>query len=182
MRTDYALLAEALDYPGADWPRVLTRCGGAAGVAAPGLAAFAAAAGAMAQGQLEELYTASFDMQPEMTLHTGFHLFGDDYLRSAFLAKLVEIFQQWGFDAGTELPDHACLLLRFLAQAGAAPEAAEAAAVLAADCLAPALGRVAARLEAAQHPYRHLLQAILATLPPPGLDLNQPATPLPVLP
>lgn len=182
MRPDYELFAEALDYPGADWPRVLARCRAAAGPAAAGLGAFAAAAEAMAPGQLEELYTASFDMQPEMTLNTGFHLFGDDYLRSAFLAKLVEIYEQWGFERGVELPDHACLLLRFLAQAGEDPEAVACAAELAEDCLAPALGRVAARLAAARHPYHDLIQAILTTLPAPGLDLDRPAETLPVLP
>lgn len=188
MQPDLQLLADALDYPGAGWPQILARCraasegGSALGPAAPPLAAFASAAGAIPQGQLEELYTASFDMQPEMSLNTGFHLFGDDYLRSAFLAKLVEIYQQRGFAGGTELPDHACQLLRFLARAGEEPEAAASTEGLAQDCLAPALARVAARLEAARHPYADLLRAILALLPAPSSDLDQPAEILPVLP
>lgn len=173
----YLLWADALDYPGAGWPQVLARCRAAAEGGGQ-LEAFVAAVGDMPLGAQQEAYAAAFDMQPEMSLSTGFHLFGDDYLRSAFLARLAEIFREQQFAVGTELPDHACLLLRFLAQAGGSP----AAAGLAEECLAPALARVAARLEAAGHPYRHLLRAITAALPAPALDLSQPAGPLPVLP
>lgn len=173
----YLLLAGALDYPGPGWPEVVARCRAAAEPGGP-LEAFVTAVRDIPLGTLQEAYAAAFDMQPEMSLNTGFHLFGDDYLRSAFLVRLAEIFRELQFAVGTELPDHACLLLRFLAQAGGSP----AAAGLAEECLAPALARVAARLEAARHPYQHLLRAITAALPAPALDLSQPAELLPVLP
>ncbi|MGH9467723.1 MAG: nitrate reductase molybdenum cofactor assembly chaperone [Terriglobales bacterium] len=165
---DYALFADALDYPGAGWAAVLARMDLAADPSGS-VAAFAAAARELPLGALQEIYTATFDMQPDMTLSTGFHLFGDDYQRSDFLVRLSGILRARQFAYGAELPDHACLLLRFLAQAAGGPEAEG----LAEECLAPALARVAARLETqnapACSPYRHLLRAITAALPPPTL-------------
>ena len=160
----YTLFADVLDYPGLDWPAALARCRAEAG--GEELEAFAAAVSGLTPGQLQEAYTAAFDMQPEMTLNTGYHIFGDDYARSLFLAQLAEIYRAQGFGAGSELPDHACLLLRFLDRGGG-----PACDGLAEEGLAPALARVAERLEAARHPYGHLVRAIVAALPPPGLEL-----------
>lgn len=180
-RQSYALWAAALDYPGADWPLVLAACRAAA---APGsdLAAFVSAVESTPLGALRESYTAAFDLRPETSLGLGFHLFGDDYARSELLVRLREILRARDFSPGTELPDHACVLLRFLDHA-AGGEAAAEADVLAADCLAPGLARVAAPLEKAGHPYRFLLRAILAALPAPGFDpARTEAGVLPVLP
>lgn len=165
----YTLFADVLDYPGPNWPAALARCrAGRFQIAEVGreLDAFAAAVAGLTLGPLQEAYTAAFDMQPEMTLNTGYHIFGDDYARSLFLARLAEIYRDHGFETGSELPDHACLLLRFLDRGGG-PECDG----LAEEGLAPALARVAERLEAARHPYRHLLRAIVAALPPPALQL-----------
>jgi len=166
-----SLMADALDYPGANWPAVLAACRAAA---APGseLAAFVAAVADLPLGRLQELYTAAFDLQPDLSLNAGHHVFGEDYARSLLLVRLKEMFAARAFEPeNRELPDHACLLLRFLARGEDTPEMRE----LAEDCLAPAVARLGERLEAAHHPYRHLARAIAAALPPPGAPVPRPA-------
>ena len=62
---------------------------------------------------LEELYTETFDLTPGSTLYIGYHLFGETPKRSSFLVRLEDAYQSHGFDSGTELADHLCVLLRF---------------------------------------------------------------------
>ncbi len=56
-------------------------------------------------------------MNPICALHIGYHLFGESYKRSLFLLGLKERYQAEGFDAGSELPDHIAVMLRFCARA-----------------------------------------------------------------
>lgn len=165
----YDSFAGLLDYPGPHLAAALNRClaeSGAGHAAAQAhLSAFAREFEALGERKLQEIYTDAFDMQPETTLNTGYHLFGDDYKRSLFLVQLSELFCAQSFATGSELPDHACLVLRFLGR----PECGAEAEGLAEDCLAPALTKIAARLEAAGNPYRHVVQALLAILPPPSV-------------
>ncbi len=109
---------------------------------------------------LQEAYTARFDLQPECTLNLGYHLFGEDQRRGVFLAKLKEIFETAAIDTGTELPDHLCHLLRYVA---ARPDSEESRAILA-DCLLPALARVAQSMKHKADPYQPVLDALLLCL------------------
>ena len=45
------------------------------------------------------------------------HLFGETPKRSVFMAKLQEAYQSHQLSSGTELPDHLCLLMKFLSVA-----------------------------------------------------------------
>lgn len=64
--------------------------------------------------QMQELYTTTFDMQPVCYPYIGYQLFGESYKRGAFMAKLNEAYHAFEYSAGSELPDHISVALRFI--------------------------------------------------------------------
>lgn len=64
--------------------------------------------------EAEERYTTLFDLQPQCTLHVGYHVYGEAYQRGALLAGLVGELRRAGIDPGTELPDFFPTVLRLL--------------------------------------------------------------------
>jgi nitrate reductase delta subunit len=64
---------------------------------------------------LEEIFTATFDLNASCHPYIGYHMFGEAYKRSALLLELKERFREHDFDPGVELPDHIAVLLRFMA-------------------------------------------------------------------
>lgn len=127
-----------------------------------GLAAFAAAVAALPVTSLQEAFVQAFDLNPAATLEVGWHLFGEQYERGAFLVDLRGQLREAGIAETGELPDH---LLHVLPLVGAMPSAD--AAAFAARVLAPALERIAAALPAAS-PFAGLVLAARAALPGTG--------------
>ena len=82
--------------------------------AAAELSAFAQAAQALGTDGLEELHTRTFDHAPARALELGWHAFGETYTRGAFLVRMRELLRGHGVAEGSELPDHATLVLRLL--------------------------------------------------------------------
>lgn len=65
--------------------------------------------------ELEELYTASFDLQPPCPPYIGYHLYGDDYRRAGFLVLLKEMYASYNYHVNNgELPDHLSTVVGFL--------------------------------------------------------------------
>ncbi len=120
-----ASFATVLDYPEAETEHAVRACEELVSASAPEAAALVAEFRAFAAerplGQLQELYTAAFDLDTLSDLdatcypYVGHHLFGESHKRSAFLVGLAERFRQHGFSAERELPDHLVVLLRFAA-------------------------------------------------------------------
>lgn len=159
----YALLAELTDYPGAGWAARLAEAPRALAAASPvarGLIAdFARSAAGYTPAALEELYTQTFDLQPECTLNLGHHLFGEDWKRSTLLIELKPLYQRHGIDPEPELPDHLCWLLRLFAAVPGDPEVRE----LVESCLRPAVRSLEQKL-ARDNPYATLLQGLYLLL------------------
>lgn len=66
-------------------------------------------------GDLQEIYTAVFDLDADCHPYLGYQLFGEGYERSEFLLQLKERYRAGGFQANeTELPDRLSEVLRFL--------------------------------------------------------------------
>jgi nitrate reductase molybdenum cofactor assembly chaperone NarJ/NarW len=155
------LFAEILDYPG---QRLFDDVHNCISSLEPGhreavrlLGEFRAELEGAGVGRLEEVYTATFDLQAGCSLYAGYHLFGDDYRRSVLLVKLKESYRVRGFSTGKELPDHLCVLLRFLALHGHEPESLE----LVSDCVIPALSKMVEGAARVASPYRLVLEALL---------------------
>lgn len=109
------------------------------------------------QRRVEEIYTNTFDLQGVCCPYVGHHLFGESYKRSWFMAQLNQGYRERGFSCGTELPDHAAVILRFLAQGNQD----EFSQVLLDEGLIPAVKKMVMTFDAhTDHPYRHVLAAL----------------------
>jgi nitrate reductase assembly molybdenum cofactor insertion protein NarJ len=64
---------------------------------------------------LEEVFTATFDLNAGRHPYIGFHLFGEAYKRSVFMLELRDRYRKYRFDHGSELADHLSVMLRFMA-------------------------------------------------------------------
>ena len=54
----------------------------------------------MALRDLEELFTRTFDINPQCTLELGWQLYGEDYNRGAFLVRMRELMREKGVEEG----------------------------------------------------------------------------------
>jgi nitrate reductase delta subunit len=113
------LFADLLDYPRADVAQTARACQALVEAedadAAALLGEFATFAERTPLDTLEEMYTATFELNATCHPYIGYHMFGEDYKRSALLLELKDRFREFGFDPGIELPDHVSVLLRFMA-------------------------------------------------------------------
>ncbi len=162
--TTFELFAEILDYPTGGPDRAVEECVARLGpqddLVAALLRNFQAGLATLGLGQLQELYTGTFDMVPDCSLNLGYQLFGDDWRRSAFLADLAGRCRQCGASAGAELPDHLCFVLRFLAR----QEDGRERELLINECLIPALTRLLSEVHKSDNPYSSALDALLLWL------------------
>ncbi|HJW73552.1 MAG TPA: molecular chaperone TorD family protein [Geothrix sp.] len=70
------------------------------------LEAFALVVRSLDLREVQELYTRSFDLNPECSLDIGWHLFGETYQRGQFMAMMRHHLQEHGIEEGKNLPDH----------------------------------------------------------------------------
>jgi len=103
----------------------------------------------------EELYTRTFDVNPVCSLEVGWHLFGEEYERGAFLVEMRGRLRECGVEEAGELPDH---LLHVLPTLGRLPP--EEADLLARGFVLPALARMLEGFGERENPYRALLEAV----------------------
>jgi nitrate reductase delta subunit len=114
--------------------------------------------------QMQELYTGTFDMQPVCYPYVGYHLFGESYKRGAFMAHLNEAYRSSSFSAGKELPDHICVILRFLGQ-DEGKRRDDFGRVLLREGLTPALEKMTQALrQQPDNPYTGVVSALLLVL------------------
>jgi nitrate reductase delta subunit len=98
---------------------------------------FAATAAGRPADALQELYTQTFDWNPDTTLDIGWHLFGENYDRGDFLVKLRDALRRHSVPETGELPDHLSHVLCLLDEMP--PEERTA---FAAEFVAPALEKI----------------------------------------
>ncbi|HHQ48346.1 MAG TPA: nitrate reductase molybdenum cofactor assembly chaperone [Acidobacteria bacterium] len=156
----FAALAVLLGYPAGEPDRlteavcVLSAAGGEVARAA---ARFSEEIEGMGRGELEELYTRTFDLDPAASLDVGWHLYGEAYERGRFLVTVRGLLREHGIAESGELPDHLGHVLPLLARMGA-----DEAGPFAERFVAPALEKMSASLEDTANPYRHVLAAARA--------------------
>lgn len=160
----YPLFADVLNYPAPGLSERVSDCVSELATDLPNaeelLRRFQRAHVELGTARLQEIYTSTFDMQPECTPNLSYHLFGEDQRRGMFLAKLTELFQQARVDTANELPDHLCCLLLYLATGPGAAATTD----LITDCLLPTVSKIARGVDEASNPYRTVLDALLLFL------------------
>lgn len=156
----YDALAELLSYPGPDFRRAIADLRSSfdrdpTGAPAAGLVlGFETETAGFSREEMEELYTRTFDLNPDASLETGWQLFGESYERGAYLVKMRELLRSCAIAESGELPDHLSYLLRAV---GRLPEAD--AAGISSTYLRKSVGKMIAAFADAGNPYLKLLQA-----------------------
>lgn len=110
-------------------------------------------------GAAEEHFTRVFDVNPKRNLECGWHLYGEDYARGAFLVQMRNMLCALGVEEGSELPDYLPTLLRGLARLPAGK-----AAIFSTSYLQPALTRMLEGFEGRETPYGEILRGLLPAL------------------
>lgn len=136
-------LAAVFEYPSADLcdrvDHCVDRVEAVAPAAAEPLRIFREALRGKLLHDLEEIYIQTFDMDPKTCLDLGWQLFGEDYNRGLFLARLRREMKTAGVEEDPrELPDHLTQVLRLLRRME--PVAASDFVVC---CVLPALEKIA---------------------------------------
>jgi nitrate reductase delta subunit len=110
--------------------------------------------------ELQELYTRTFDLNPVCALEVGYHLFGEDYKRGEFLARLRETENPYELGQEQQLPDYLPVMLRLLGQM----EDAEERAAMIGYCLIPALKMMSEALEKKKNVFGNIIKFLLESL------------------
>lgn len=138
----FYLFAELLEYPQSDLTESVRECEALISPGNPEAAAlldplrsFVASA---PLGDIQELYTRTFDLDATYHPYVGHHLFGESYKRSAFMVGLKERYKAYDFVVEGELPDHLAVMLRYLSLCEDDVQVAE----IVRDAMVPALERM----------------------------------------
>jgi nitrate reductase molybdenum cofactor assembly chaperone len=103
----------------------------------------------------QELYTRTFDVAPICVPYLTSYIFGpESFERGEVMSKLAGCFKNLGFDAGSELPDHIAVLMRFCAQLND-----EEIRDLVRYCISRPLKDMVVILESAESPFQYPLIA-----------------------
>lgn len=158
-----AEIGRLVQYPAPGYAGTLEALAATIGSASPEaarrLADFGGRIGGLPIGERQELFTRTFDLNPLCALEIGWHLYGDDYARGAFLVRLRQALRRHGIGEGGELPDHLATVLVLLPRLDPT-EASE----LVTTAVRPALARMRPALARAKSPFEPLLDAIDALL------------------
>jgi len=156
-RAVFATFAELFAYPHRDPRGAARRClaliDSASGAKA-GLKRFATWAAGARPGEVEEVYSQTFDLAPTCAPYVGHYICPEPARRNLFLSALAAVHAMEGFEAAEELDDHVAEVLRFLAVA----RDGEVRQELLREGLVPALEGIRSSLPRA-NPYRALVDA-----------------------
>lgn len=159
-------LVNLLDYPGANFDELLAQANALAPI-------FVHTIQELSPEDREELFSATFDINPSCVLYAGVHLFGEEnFKRGELMAGLFARYQETGFISNGDLPDHISNLLRYWMVTDDAEQKE-----LAEFCILGPLEKIISSLDPA-NPYCSLFEALQSTLQEmlPGVK----AAPLPL--
>ncbi len=165
----FDILADAFDYPASGWlERLVSACAALPqGSVRNGVTAFLTRIEPLSTSEREEIFTRTFDLNPLVPAYVGYVIYGDNYQRGEFMAKLKRAQDAVGVDAKGELPDHLRSVLRYLARADTPLPALLA-------ILHPAVKKISKSLVTfdAQSPYRGLLETTERAVARLGVPLD----------
>jgi nitrate reductase assembly molybdenum cofactor insertion protein NarJ len=157
------LLADLLTYPNAMGRVAVLDALAAVAVSEPGLriklSGFHEFIKTNTSVDLEERFCRTFDVNPICSLEIGWHLFGEDYARGAFLVQMRGRMREIGVEEVGELPDHLTHALRLLDRIDD-----EEGATLARSFVLPALAKMLEGFKDSDSTYKTVLESIQSHL------------------
>lgn len=157
-------LADVLEYPDEGWFARFEKCKdlslSGTDPAAEYFSDFCLDIRELSLTQMQELYTRTFDLNPVCALEVGHHLFGEDYKRGEFLARLRETENPFDLGQQRQLPDYLPVILRLLGRT----QDAELRASMIGYCLIPALRKMSEAFAKKNNPYGNLVRFLTETL------------------
>lgn len=106
--------------------------------------------------RIEEAFTGTFDLQALCHPYVGYQLCGENQQRTFFMLRLREIYRQYDFTPGSDLPDHFSEVLRFVGSI----DDQDCRQEIIDDGLRPALEKCVRGLEHDERPYLKLIRAL----------------------
>lgn len=125
---------------------------------AASMRAFADYINAVPLTDVEALFTKTFDLNPGSCLEVGWHLYGEEYERGAFLVNMRQALAEEGIQETVELPDHLSHCLRLLPRLE--PEDAK---IFAHRYLQPALAKIMIAM-GKDNPYTRVIEVLQRVL------------------
>ncbi len=104
-------------------------------------------------GELEEMFTRTFDFDPKRALEVGWHIYGEEYARGTLLVRLRQELREHGIEESAELPDHMTPVLTLLGRLEG-----QSADELAGQYVLPALDLLLTSVADSDNPYEPLLK------------------------
>ena len=108
----------------------------------------------IAPGDLEELYTRTFDNVADRSLEVGWQLFGENYARGILMVRFRGLMRKHDVPERTELPDHLTHVLPLLARVPAG-----VASAFAANQVMQAVEKILEGLRTIESPWASVLEA-----------------------
>lgn len=147
----FDLLARLFVYPDESY---------AAHCRAAGLTGLADFAESISTAKLQEQFVDTFDWSPATALEIGWHLFGEDYARGEFMARMRAELRRYGLQESGELPDH---MMHVLALLGHMEK--DRTEEFSRDFVSPAVGKLASALDQRNSPFAIAMRAVWDALP-----------------
>jgi nitrate reductase delta subunit len=125
--------------------------------------------------KLQEQFVDTFDWNPATALEIGWHLFGEDYARGEFMARMRAELRRYGLPESSELPDHLTHVLPLLGHMEK-----DRAEEFSRDFVSPAVAKLVSALDQRNSPFAIAMRAMWEALPARG-SIPKPKVELPVL-
>ena len=158
----YQALARLLTYPDRAYAEFAQRTV----ETLPALEPFASGVKGLSLTELQELFTRTFDLSPPCSLEVGWHLYGEEYARGAFMVSMREQMRRLSVEENGELPDHLTHIL-LLVDAMDPDERSEFITTY----VLPAVTKMSKALEGKDNPYVAVVETAEALLEQtPGVE------------
>ena len=150
-------LAGLFEYPAAKYAHRVAACrqalNGNSGGSGDSLKCLEDHCSGLNAGELEEMFTRTFDFDPKRALEVGWHIYGEEYARGTLLVRLRQELREHGIEESVELPDHMTHVLTLLGRLDGEP-----ADELAGRYVLPALDLLLKAVADSDCPYEPLLK------------------------